>query len=128
MGFLYGNYKWYHVFNFMFRIIAKYIKLGFCMFILHPEILENPLILGAFWFWGVCFIRRFLRISFTDKHVICMLIPGSKTKDFFFLGLHPQYMEVPRLGVKSQLQLPAYTTATATPGSSQICDLYHSLW
>ena len=26
---------------------------------------------------------------------------------------HPWHMEVPRLGVKSELQLPAYTTATA---------------
>ena len=31
---------------------------------------------------------------------------------FVFLGLHPWHMEVPRLGVKSELQLPAYTTAT----------------
>ena len=31
-----------------------------------------------------------------------------------FLGPHPQHMEVPRQGVKSELQLPAYTTATAT--------------
>ena len=32
-----------------------------------------------------------------------------------FLGLHPRHMEVPRLGVKSELHLhlPAYTTATA---------------
>ena len=30
---------------------------------------------------------------------------------FCFLGPHPRYMEVPRLGVKSELQLPAYTTA-----------------
>lgn len=37
---------------------------------------------------------------------------------FFFLGLHLQYMEVPRLGVKSELQLPAYTTVTATPAPS----------
>ena len=28
------------------------------------------------------------------------------------LGPHLLYMEVPRLGVKSELQLPAYTTAT----------------
>ena len=35
-------------------------------------------------------------------------------------------MEVPRLGVKSELQLPAYTTATATPDPSHICDLHHS--
>ena len=34
---------------------------------------------------------------------------------FVFLGLHPRHMEVPRLGLKSELQLLAYTTATATP-------------
>ena len=31
-------------------------------------------------------------------------------------------MEVPRLGVKAELQLPACTTATATPDPSHICD------
>ena len=35
-------------------------------------------------------------------------------------------MEVPRLGVKLELQLPAYTTATAMWDPSHICDLYHS--
>ena len=35
-------------------------------------------------------------------------------------------MEVPRLGVKSELQVPAYATATAAPDSSLICDLHHS--
>ena len=35
-------------------------------------------------------------------------------------------MEVPRLGVKSELQLPAYTTATATQDPSQVCNLRHS--
>ena len=30
-----------------------------------------------------------------------------------FLGPHLQHMEVPRLGVKSELQLPAYASATA---------------
>ena len=34
---------------------------------------------------------------------------------FFFLGPHLWYMEVPRLGVESELLLPASTTATATP-------------
>ena len=33
---------------------------------------------------------------------------------FCFLGLHPQHMEDPRLGVKSRLQLPAYAIAIAT--------------
>ena len=36
-------------------------------------------------------------------------------------------MEVPRLGVELELQLPAYATATATPDLSCICDLLHSL-
>ena len=35
-------------------------------------------------------------------------------------------MEVPRLGVKLELQLPGYTTATATPVLSRIYDLYRS--
>ena len=32
---------------------------------------------------------------------------------FSFIGLHPQHIEVPRLGVKLELQPPAYTTATS---------------
>ena len=35
-------------------------------------------------------------------------------------------MEVPRLGVKWELQLPA--TATATPDLSCVCTLHHSSW
>ena len=35
-------------------------------------------------------------------------------------------MEVPRLGVELELQLPAYTTATATRILSRVCDLHHS--
>ena len=37
-------------------------------------------------------------------------------------------MEVPRLGVESELQLPAYTTAVAMPDLRWGCDLHHSLW
>ena len=40
-------------------------------------------------------------------------------QSFFFLGRHLQHMEVPRLGVKSELQLPAYAAATATHGPFQ---------
>ena len=45
---------------------------------------------------------------------------------FLFLRLNPRQMEVPRLGVESELQPPVYTTATATPDPSCVCDLYHS--
>ena len=37
-------------------------------------------------------------------------------------------MKVPRLGVKSELQLPGYATATATSDLSRVCDLHHSSW
>ena len=47
---------------------------------------------------------------------------------FIFLGPYLQHMEGPRLGVESELQLPAYTTTTATLGLSYICDLLHSSW
>ena len=36
-------------------------------------------------------------------------------------------MEVPRLGVESELQLPGYTTAMTTQELSHICNLHHSL-
>ena len=45
---------------------------------------------------------------------------------FCFFGPHPWYMEVPRLGGESELQLPAYTTATAIQDPSHVWDLYHS--
>ena len=35
-------------------------------------------------------------------------------------------MEVPRLGVELELQLPAYPTATAMPDQSHVCNLHHS--
>ena len=35
-------------------------------------------------------------------------------------------MEIPRLEVESELQSPAYTTATATPDLSCVCNLHHS--
>ena len=50
---------------------------------------------------------------------------------FVFLGLHPWHMEVPRLGVESELQLSTYTTVTATWDPSRTHDLLQSsqqLW
>jgi len=47
---------------------------------------------------------------------------------FFFLGPHLWHMEVPRLGVNLELQLPAYTTATMIPDPSHVYDLHHSSW
>ena len=47
---------------------------------------------------------------------------------FCFLGLHPAYgsSQATMLGVKSELQLLTYTTATATQDPNHICNLHHS--
>ena len=45
---------------------------------------------------------------------------------FSFLGPYLRHVEVPRLGVESELQLPVYTTATATQDPSRVFDLHHS--
>ena len=71
----------------------------------------NPAGRGLFWTME-CFVFCFL----------------NKLSGFFFFGLHSWHMEVPRPGVKSEPQLPAYTTATTTQDPSHVCDLHHSLW
>ena len=45
---------------------------------------------------------------------------------FVFSWLHLQHMEVPRLGVQSELQLLTYATATEMQDLGLICDLHHS--
>ena len=55
----------------------------------------------------------------------------KQTVEFFFCSFlqpPPRHTEIPGLGVKWELQLPAYTTATATRDPSYICDLHHSSW
>ena len=48
--------------------------------------------------------------------------------NLFFYGSTCAVWKLPRLGVKSsELQLPAYTTATAMPDQSCVCDLHYSL-
>ena len=47
-------------------------------------------------------------------------------RPFSFLGPHPRHMEVPRLGVESELQPLAYTTAIAMPDPSHVCNLHLS--
>ena len=49
---------------------------------------------------------------------------------FFFCLLGPLSWrtEVPRLGVKLELQLPAYAMATAMQDLSLDCNLHHSSW
>ena len=45
---------------------------------------------------------------------------------FFILGPQVRHMKVPRLGVESEPELPAYTTAIATWDPNHTCDLHCS--
>ena len=51
-----------------------------------------------------------------DKAYNCLVFFGGG-------GAHPQHMEVPRLEVKSELQLPAYASATAMQDPGHIFSL-----
>ena len=44
---------------------------------------------------------------------------------FCLLGLNLWHMKVPKLGVKLELQLAAYASATATQDLSRVCVLHH---
>ena len=73
-------------------------------------------------------VALFLTINWYGFISSNALFPSPPSSSFFFflLGERPQHTEVPRLGVESELQQPARTTATATWDPSLICDLYHS--
>ena len=58
---------------------------------------------------------------FRNSHCICFCLFVC-----CFLRPHPRHIELPRLGVEWELQLSAYTTATATRDPTHVCDLHHS--
>ena len=66
-----------------------------------------------------------------SSQILTSFLQGTSSFFFFFsflffLGPHERHVEVPRLGVTSELQPLAYTTATATPDLSHVCDTHHS--
>ena len=67
-------------------------------------------------------------IIINSSAINCLYSPWNNSFFFFFhfLGLHSQHVEVPRLRVESELQLPAFPTATATLDPSHVCNLHHS--
>ena len=62
-----------------------------------------------------------------NKNFFSILSFSVRILFFFssFSGPHPQHMEIPRLGVESELHLPACATATATLDPSHLCNLHH---
>ena len=76
-------------------------------------------------------IWRMLEFSILREPRDWILKYGKRSLFFplvFFLGLHVWHVEIPRLGVESELQLPGYTTAIAMQDPSHIFNLYHSSW
>ena len=61
-----------------------------------------------------------------DSSLVHKIQESNQVFFFGFLWLHPKHMEIPRLGVQLELQLPAYTTDTATPDLSCVCDPHHN--
>ena len=108
----------------------------------HHGIFKFKLVLMALHgpqFWGVTRTKperggqRFMRKGFCCRSVpsfiyLMRIILFFFFFFFFFLGSHLRHLEVPRLKVQSELQLPAYSTATAMLDWSCICDLCFSLW
>lgn len=94
------------------------------------------LLLFPCWLWSLikhqCYRNKNLGSFGGAGEISAFYSPGLKSFFFFlkfyFLGLHSWQMEVPRLAIKSELQLPAYATATAMLDLSCVCDLHHSLW
>ena len=73
---------------------------------------------------GVFFVCLFVFLGLHLWHM--QLVQFNDRISFVFLRLHLKHMEIPRLGVKSELQLLASATATTMQDLSRICDLHHS--
>ena len=77
---------------------------------------------AAGWIWslGLSLLTPDLIIDIIDVNFYVYV--------FVFLGLYLQHMDLPRLGVEWELQLPAYAIATAMQDPSHVCNLHHSSW
>jgi len=76
------------------------------------------------WMGSSSTVSKDIVVTCTDgRSQRCLMHSGIS---FDFLEPHLWHMEIPRLGVELELQLPAYTTATAMWDPSRICDLHHS--
>ena len=109
------------------------------------EILNPFLFSGLYCRQWVLFSKTHLfNVLFRYQHVLYVLtqlsalldLPGTVSPGWLGLCVFvclfclfrtaPQHMEVHRLGVESELWLPAYTTGTVMQDPSCICDRHHS--
>ena len=86
------------------------------------------------WPWTSYFPIACVRLLICKIRMSCSGFPTflsiRETLFFFFFSFvfraTPRHMEVPRPGVKSELHLPTYATATATPDLRHVCNLHQS--
>ena len=77
---------------------------------------------------GSIFCDSLLSTLKSSLSVFCLFVCFGLLVCFCFLGPHLRCMEIPRLRIESEPQLPAIATATTTQDLSCTCDLHHSLW
>ena len=65
-------------------------------------------------------------VDLVSVTIYCSNLPHLLLAQLAFF--HPWHLEIPRLGVKLELQLLAYATASATPDPSHICNLHQGSW
>ena len=83
------------------------------------------------WFTGFC---QFSTVQQSDPvayiyiyiYIYTHTHTHTHTFFFFFLGPHLRHVDGPRLEVKLELWLPAYTTATEMQDPSHVCGLHRS--
>ena len=73
------------------------------------------------------FLLNFLNVC-ESVHCLFVCLFVSFFKFFYFVRPHLWHMEVPRLRVQLELQLLAYTRATAMQDPSHVFHLHHRSW
>ena len=102
-----------------------------CMCVLHTHTCAYNLctrynlitIISILYITSILHVIHSIYIFFLSLHLFLFL---KFIYLFCFLWPHLWHMDIPRLEVESELQLPACTTATAMPDPSCVCDLCHS--
>ena len=74
--------------------------------------------------WWIPTIHSVPWLTAASLHCHMAFLAASLCVLSSFLGPYLRRMEVPKLGVESKLQVPAYTTATAMLDPSRVCDLH----
>ena len=105
-------------------LILRIIRWVICLLLLSCKCLLGSLDSVLYWVNGLQIFSPILWVFFSFswfplKH---------RSWTFCFLGPYLWHVEIPKLGVKSELQLLAYTTATEMQDLSCVCHVHHSSW